>query len=279
MAIRTWIGLFANCAAKASNARVLSLTRKVSLSFSAGLLVLILSVQTVQLQETTENKPLVFKGATVIDGLGNAPVPDAVLVIEGDRIKAFGGRETAYPSDATVVDVSGKFIIPGLVDSHIHFQQWLGEVFLNHGVTSVMAPGGDLPAADREASHQNNTRIPRLYVTGGRVPLQPTMTREQVRASVREWVNSKKPDYASPTVYNERNAQVFRWAAEDIHEAGLVWFGHTENAPESIRAGQDVVEHLWGFAEAVMSPQELENFRRVICLWSWSGKPVIRHPI
>ena len=70
------------------------------------------------------------------------------------------------------------------------------------------------------------------------------MTREQVRAAVQEWVKNKKPDWANPTVYNEGNAQVFQWAAEELHDAGLIWFGHTENAPQSIRAGEDVVEHI-----------------------------------
>ncbi len=231
-------------------------------SFFASLLVLVLSAQTSQPQERAENKPFVLKGATVIDGLGNPAVPEAVIVIEGDRIKSLGGKGSTYPSDASVVDVSGKFIIPGLVDSHVHYQPWLAEMFLNYGVTSIMAQGGDYSMADREASYQNSTRTPRIFATGGRVPIQPTMTREQVRASVREWVNNKKPDYANPAVYNEGNAQVYQWAAEDLHEAGLVWFGHTENAPESIKAGEDVVEHIWGFAEPLMSPRELESFQK-----------------
>src|SRR5262245_55784479 len=94
---------------------------------------LLTSVQTIRPQDRSENKPLVLKGATVIDGSGNAAIPDAVIVIEGDRIKSFGGKATPYPADASVVDVTGRFIIPGLVDSHVHFQPWLGEMFLNHG--------------------------------------------------------------------------------------------------------------------------------------------------
>src|SRR5437879_12300832 len=39
-------------------------------------------------------------------------------------------------------------------------------------------------------------------------------------------------------------------------------FGHTENAPGSVRAGQDVVEHLWRFAEALMTAQELEDYHK-----------------
>jgi len=209
-----------------------------------------------------QNKSLVLSGATVIDGLGNPAISDAVIVIDGDRIKAVGGKSTAHPSDSNVVNVSEKFIIPGLVDSHVHYQPWLGELFLNFGVTTILAQGGDISPADREASHQASARMPRIYATGGRAAIQPNMTREQVRASVQEWARSKKPDWANPTVYNNGNAEVFQWAAEDLHEAGLAWFGHTENAPQSIRAGEDIIEHIWGFAEPLMTPKELEGFQK-----------------
>jgi imidazolonepropionase-like amidohydrolase len=226
------------------------------------LLVLSTLVQTSQSQQRTENKPLVLRGATVIDGSGNPAIPEAVIVIEKDRIKSVGPKSTNYPRDAEIVDLSGKFIIPGLVDSHVHYQPWLGEMFLNYGVTTIMWQGGDASPADRETSHRSNVRTPRIFATGGRPQLQPGMTREQVRTAVREWANTKKPDYANPVVYNEGDAQVLRWAAEDLHEAGLVWFGHTENAPESIKAGEDVVEHIWGFAEPLMTPAELEGFQK-----------------
>ncbi|PYS10735.1 MAG: hypothetical protein DMG15_19975 [Acidobacteria bacterium] len=237
------------------------MSRKVSLSFLCGVL-LILRGEPVQSQERAGDKPLILKGATVIDGLGSPAIPEAVIVVERDRIKAVGRKGSPYPPDANVIDLSGKFIIPGLVDSHVHYQPWLGEMFLNYGVTSVMIPGGDYSTADREASYQSTARMPRIFATGGRPALQPSMTREQVRAAVQEWLRNRKPEYANPSVYNDGNAQVYRWAAEDLHEAGLVWFGHTENAPQSIKDGQDVVEHLWGFAEALMSPKQLEGFQR-----------------
>ena len=226
------------------------------------LALLIAAAQFLRSQQRAEDKPLVLKGATIIDGLGNSPISEGVIVIEQDRIKTVGRKGAAYPSDANVVDVSGKFIIPGLVDSHVHYQPWLGEMFLNYGVTSVMIPGGDYSTADREASYQSSARMPRIFATGGRPAIQPGMSRDQVRAAVQDWFRNKKPDYANPSVYNEGNAEVYRWAAEDLHEAGLVWFGHTENAPESIKGGQDVIEHLWGFAEALMSPKELEGFQK-----------------
>src|SRR5262245_34321324 len=74
-----------------------------------------------------------LRGASVIDVVAGTTVPDAVIVIEDDRITAFGGRTTPVPAGTAVVDLSGKFVIPGLFDSHVHYQPFLGELFLNFG--------------------------------------------------------------------------------------------------------------------------------------------------
>src|SRR4030095_15474673 len=71
----------------------------------------------------------VLRGATVIDVAANTTVPSAVVVIEGERIAAVGGPRPAIPAGATIVDLPGKFIIPGLFDSHTHYQPFLGELF------------------------------------------------------------------------------------------------------------------------------------------------------
>ncbi len=211
-------------------------------------------------QESPQGALLVLKGATAIDGLGHPPIRNAVIVIEGDKIKAFGGPQTSYPAGANVVDLSGKYIIPGLVDDHVHYQPFLGELFLNEGITSICVPGGNYEAGEREASNRSDTRSPRIFASQGRPAFKPGMTREQVEQAVQDWLK-RKPDYANFDVYNERNKQQYQWAAEMAHQAGLMVFGHTENAPASIDAGEDIVEHLWGFAEALMMPEELEGFR------------------
>jgi imidazolonepropionase-like amidohydrolase len=62
-----------------------------------------------------------FTNATVIDGTGEAPLQEATVVTENGRIDCVGDCEV--PPDANVVDVEGKYIIPGLVDAHVHY--WL----------------------------------------------------------------------------------------------------------------------------------------------------------
>ena len=63
-------------------------------------------------------------GGTMIDGTGAGPVADAVVVIGGERILAAGPRGAVeVPPGATVLDARGKWIIPGLIDAHVHYSQ------------------------------------------------------------------------------------------------------------------------------------------------------------
>lgn len=60
-------------------------------------------------------------GATLIDGTGRAPVPDATVVMRDGRIACAGRCE--IPADARRIDARGRYIIPGLVDGHVHYSQ------------------------------------------------------------------------------------------------------------------------------------------------------------
>jgi len=211
------------------------------------------------LSQPGPERTLVLKGATLIDGLGGPPLSEAIVVVRGDRIQSIQSTDSSYPSEAAIIDLSGKYIIPGLIESHAHHEEWMGEVYLNYGVTAVLGVGEDLSEI-KGPSRDAAARTPRIFDSAGKFPLSPDMTREQVHDVIQEWLQ-KKPDFANFPPFDDEISQVYRWAAEEVHRAGLMVFGHTENAPESIRAGQDVVEHIWGFVEAQMSPQELLEFR------------------
>ena len=60
-------------------------------------------------------------GGNVADLAGKAPIRDAVVVIEGERIAAIGPRgSTPVPAGATVVPMTGKWLLPGLMNMHVH---------------------------------------------------------------------------------------------------------------------------------------------------------------
>ena len=67
--------------------------------------------------------PLALTGASIFDGTG-APPMDGIILLHGERIAAIGPRaEITLPDDARVIDLSGYWIIPGLIDAHVHFFQ------------------------------------------------------------------------------------------------------------------------------------------------------------
>src|SRR5262245_8906283 len=89
-------------------------------------------------------------GARLVDGTGAAAVADSVILVSGDRITAAGPRAgVQVPQGATVVNASGKTVIPGLIDVHCHLNQpeavmrKLLPIALNWGITTIRMTGND----------------------------------------------------------------------------------------------------------------------------------------
>jgi imidazolonepropionase-like amidohydrolase len=66
---------------------------------------------------------IVVSGATLIDGTGRSPAPNATIVIVGDRIAAvYSSKPPAFPPAARIIDAAGKYVLPGLIDTHVHLE-------------------------------------------------------------------------------------------------------------------------------------------------------------
>ena len=60
-------------------------------------------------------------GGTVIDGTGAAPRPNTTIIVQGEWIAAIGpAAEVAVPAGALRIDATGKFVLPGFIDLHVH---------------------------------------------------------------------------------------------------------------------------------------------------------------
>ena len=137
------------------------------------LAVLLVSGLSVSAQQPSSSpRTLVLDGGTLIDGTGRPPLANAVVVVEGTRITAVGtkGRVT-YPANATVIPLNGRTILPGLIDGHVHLQDWEVPMFLPFGITTIADIHNDTAwsIAQREALKRGQIKGPRLFVSGARV--------------------------------------------------------------------------------------------------------------
>ena len=98
---------------------------------------------------------LVLAGGTVIDGYGNPPIPDGIIVIEGDRILAVGGvGQVAIPEGAEIISTEGMTVLPGLWDMQVSLMR------LGHGDSArwnetygpLARNRGGMPIAERRAA-------------------------------------------------------------------------------------------------------------------------------
>ena len=114
-----------------------------------------------------------FVGATVLGGDGFEPLPNAVLIVESGRVACVGSPAGCEVRRAdSVIDLTGRWIIPGLVDFHTHVAEyaWLpyGPLYLAHGITTVRDVGG---RTDSSLVLRERWRVsglgPNLFIAGG----------------------------------------------------------------------------------------------------------------
>lgn len=129
----------------------------------AALLVPVLSIGLV-VDPAAAQESRAFTGATLIDGTGAAPVSDAVVVIRGDRIACAGTRAVCpVPDGAAVVDLSGQWLMPGLIDAHVHYSQtgWAD------GRPDALDMRGRFPYIETIAQLRDPTPFWRSYLCSG----------------------------------------------------------------------------------------------------------------
>lgn len=131
-----------------------------------------------------------FTGATLIDGTGRPPVPNAVIVVRDGRIAAVGPVDAVtIPSGAERVALDGTFIIPGLINAHGHVNDATRDlrVYAAYGVTTVFSLGGESDAVFAARAAQNTPALDRarVFVSG---PVLSPRTPDEARRQVAEVV-------------------------------------------------------------------------------------------
>lgn len=227
---------------------------------------------------------LLITGATLLDGTGGAPQPRSAILIQGNKIAAVGkAGELQAPPGATVMDAAGKFVIPGLIDGHVHYRNWVGELFLAHGVTSVIDLGNltEWITAVRDGIHQGKIRGPRIFTSGNILDGkddQPSAFFARSAALRRAWrhqtlvQNAQEARQAAREliqhgvdtlkVYQDLPAEALRAIAEEARKNHLAVVGHSDNVRESVLAGINGITHLWGVSASTLPPEKRAGYHK-----------------
>lgn len=234
----------------------------------------------VSAQEASAPSGLVINNVTLIDGTGRVPIKNATVWVQGDRIVQVARGSIAVPEDARRIDGTGKYLIPGLMDMHVHLRGGRGRNgadeaagirslhgFLYSGITSIFDAGnnGEYVLSLRARERQGEIDSPRIYATGPLVTAPgghgagPGMTLieswPEARAALDEHI-ALQPDMVKFT-FDEHGwgtrpqisllpVELLAQAGRYFNEHGIRTTVHASNeyrARQSIAAGIDTLAH------------------------------------
>lgn len=204
---------------------------------------------------------LALIGATLIDGTGRAPIADATVVIDNGRIVAAGPTASvAIPAGAARIDVSGRYLVPGLWDMHAHYEQveW-GPIYLAAGVTTVRDVGNefDFIRVVRDTVNSGHGLGPFMLLAGvvdGDGPNALGVTRVNSPQDAIDWVRKyHDAGFQQIKIYSSVKPEQVKAVALAAHAAGMTVTGHVPNGMDvydAVGAGMDQINHL----EYVLAP-------------------------
>ena len=230
---------------------------------------------------------VLIDGATLIDGTGRPPIAGSAILIEGGRIRRIGRQgELKAPAGAATIQARGKYIIPGLIDSHVHYDMpWLHRLYLANGVTAVRDMGSptDRIVTLRQEIAVGNILAPRMYVSG--MPINPGSVKAMGLGSAREMAKKLVEAGVDGIKVTGYTTEELKDIVAVAHAAGLIVYGHTgpkkdhrgPGARLAVEAGLDGVEHALGILEDAMDrdpqlPAEFDSARRDHLFRYWYGR-------
>src|SRR5579859_3785211 len=225
-------------------------------------------------------RQIVITHVTLINPATASVQPDSIVVINGDRI-TFVSHSVTVPlaKNTRVIDATGKFLIPGLWDMHVHsaFGDWFPggrdiilPLFVANGITGVRDMGGDLPVllAWRKQIASREIVGPRMVISGPmvdallptgklRFPSSIAVTTPASAIAAVDSLKAQGVDFIK--VQSVISHDAYLAAAAEAHKVGLPIVGHVPDKvrlAEVIVAGQKSVEHLMGIFEGCSTQEE-----------------------
>ncbi len=236
---------------------------------------------TLAIATAAAGQPLVLAGGRLIDGYGGPPLENAVIIIDGNTVRAVGAEGTlAIPDGAKVIDTNGYTVMPGIMDMHVHlmilghgnYDHW-DEVYppqfrdvvmpisakelLMAGVTTARDLGAPLDdiVAVKNSINRGEIPGPRLFVSGPF--LQKTSPPLETRW---RWaVNGPEDARRKVDIVVDGGADVIKMIDQDqmtqeevnaivdqAHKRGKTVVAHAHRSEEirrGLKAGVDCFEH------------------------------------
>ena len=208
--------------------------------------------------------PIVVEGGKLVDGTGGKPLENSLIVIEGNRIKAISQvGKIPHPANATVINAKGKAVLPGLWDTHVHFRDWMAELYLAHGVTTILDLGSDSTPwilAQRDGVAKGKIRGPRIFACGagiGHPPGRAGYVKDvaEARALVKDMLE-RGADAIKVWAYC--TSEMLKVVAQEAHAAGRHVIGHLGviTGRDAALQGLDCLAHATGLPMSVVRDGE-----------------------
>jgi imidazolonepropionase-like amidohydrolase len=199
--------------------------------------------------------PVVFRNANLFDSRTGQTRRGTTVVVSGNRIQAVGPDGSVQaPAGAQVIDATGKTLMPGMFDMHVHLGLVDGFFHLASGVTSVRDLANDTTVFPQVAAEWNaGTKVgPRVVVMAGFIDgpgpfAGPTGLRAETPEEARRHVTwYADHGYKHIKVYSSLKPELVPVIAEEAHRRGMRLSGHIPEgmtAEQAVRAGFDEIQH------------------------------------
>ena len=229
---------------------------------------------------------VILEGATLIDGTGALPKPNTTIVIDGNRI-VFVSNNTADSFDlnfstANSVNLTGKYIIPGLFDMHAHVgnvlkdsynqneSEYMLRMLLTHGITTIRNPGGptEQSVALRENASEGKIAGPQIFTAGQLlntpdIPVPFVEKQVQTEQDVRQEVRTQAAagvDYIK--LYVGLTPDLVEAAIDEAHINGKKVVGHLYMTgwTDAANLGIDALTHGVPVSPFLLSEADRQEF-------------------
>lgn len=228
-----------------------------------------------------------LENVMIVDGTGSPAYGPASIIVDGGIITAISSPGSAIASGGeaatdglkeTVLDLEGAYVLPGLIDSHVHIghgnqvetAEYPYKLWLGHGITTVRESGAldiglDFVVAEQKRSDAGEITAPRLepYVVFG----QGAPNGVVAEADVVDWVADVAGRGAKGIKFFGAPPKILQKAIAEANKHGLRTMCHHSqtdvaraNARDTARWGLTSLEHGYGLPEALFTDKTIQDF-------------------